>query len=247
MADKGHIYYPYSLEQAKAENRVDIWRESHRENQRCKAAIEDAIRVGFDGMHLDAGCAKSVIEEFGFKRVNFVLANTVRLKEWDGRFSAVNKEWAKGVYVPDDADHNRSLCVESHPAVLEGFINQARRAFAELGLFGPAQCEPDSKTLDYAGKVLVMSPDTLREDCWRQEDQLWLALDGFGCSPTARGRSIRAVCIADGENTRWNRQDFIGAIKDECLPEWAREKLEQIQTESQQHSSAPAIGSMSMK
>lgn len=49
--------------------------------------------------------------------------------------------------------------------------------------------------------------------------------DGFGCSPHAIGRSIRCTCLGDGEHTRWNRSDFIGILKDECLPDWAMEKL----------------------
>ena len=49
------------------------------------------------------------------------------------------------------------------------------------------------------------------------------AHDGFGCSPKAIGRSIRCTCLGDGEMTRWNRTDFIGALKDEFLPEWAKD------------------------
>ncbi|MFR1990318.1 MAG: hypothetical protein ACLS3C_09765 [Oscillospiraceae bacterium] len=69
--------------------------------------------------------------------------------------------------------------------------------------------------LDYTGKVLVLSPNTLKEEYWSPENQLWLAQSGFGCSPTARGRSILCVCLGDGEQTRWNRNDFIGVLKDE--------------------------------
>ena len=45
----------------------------------------------------------------------------------------------------------------------------------------------------------------------------------------AVGRSIRCTCLGDGEQTRWNRTDFTGVLKEEFLPGWAREKLEELQ------------------
>lgn len=135
----------------------------------------------------------------------------------------------------------RYFVVGSHPAVLDGFVTRYREAYQALGLFNPEQCEPKSfSTLDYKGKVLVLSPEVLKESCWTPQAQLWYAHDGFGCSPTAIGRSIRCTCLGDGEQTRWERTDFIGMLKEEFLPEWAEEKLavlrgpEQAQEETQQ-------------
>ena len=103
-------------------------------------------------------------------------------------------------------------------ASLDAFVSQVREAYDRLELFGPEQCEPDSfEELDYEGKVLVLSPDTLKESCWSPQNQLWYAHDGFGCSPTAIGRSIRCTCLGDGEMTRWNRTDFTGVLKEEFL------------------------------
>ena len=89
------------------------------------------------------------------------------------------------------------------------------------------------------GKVLVMSPYTLKESYWTPENQLWLAIDGFGCSPTAGGRAVYATCLGDGDHSRWNREDFIGILREEHLPDWARENLEQIR----QGMEAPTVSS----
>ena len=37
-----------------------------------------------------------------------------------------------------------------------------------------------------------------------------------------------ATCLGDGEQTRWNRADFIGVLDEQYLPDWAREKLEEL-------------------
>ena len=82
--------------------------------------------------------------------------------------------------------HNYCFAARSHSAILDGFISNYRKLVMELGMFDQKQCEPDSSELDYTGKVLVLSPNTLKEEYWSPENQLWLAESGFGCSPTAR-------------------------------------------------------------
>ena len=56
---KDHAYlYLSSISEAKRQNEVALWRASHLENIACKQAIEEAIRRGFDGMHLSHDCAR---------------------------------------------------------------------------------------------------------------------------------------------------------------------------------------------
>ncbi len=102
---------------------------SRRANIACRDAIEQTIRDNFDGMHLNCD-AKDVIEQFGAERVECVLANTVQQKDWDGRFSLRNKEWAAAIEVPN-AEKAFGI-VESHPAVLDGFINIARKELTAI-------------------------------------------------------------------------------------------------------------------
>ena len=123
---KDHAYlYLSSISEAKRQNEVALWRASHLENIACKQAIEESIRRGFDGMHLDRDCARSVIDNFGFKRVGWVLSATLQQKQYDGRFSPQNKAWAASTFIPP-SDRNYEFTVESHPAVLDGFVNDFR-------------------------------------------------------------------------------------------------------------------------
>ena len=169
-----------------------------------------------------------MLAEYGYKRTAWVLANTLHELKWDGRFSPTNKRWAENIYVPTDLNHNSDFVVRSHPAVLDGFIALYRAAFQRLDLFGAEHCSGDRTEQDFTGKVLVLSPDTLKESCWSKENQLWYAHDGFGYNPHAIGRSVRCTCLGDGEMTRWNRNEFIGVLDDQFLPEWARTKLTEL-------------------
>ena len=117
-----HTYlYLGSLPEARRSNEAGLWRASHQCNIACKQAIEAAIRAGFDGMHLKADCARGVIAQYGFKRVGWVLANTIQKKRWDGRFRPRHKEWADTIFIPA-CDRTGEYIVESHPAVLDGFV-----------------------------------------------------------------------------------------------------------------------------
>ena len=67
-------------------------------------------------------------DAFGIDRVEYVLANTVQLKEWDGRFSRRNKEWASTISVVADpdpwgGDRRYNFLVTTHPAILDGFVD----------------------------------------------------------------------------------------------------------------------------
>ncbi|MCC8196558.1 MAG: DUF3849 domain-containing protein [Ruminococcus sp.] len=109
---------------------LDQYRQSKSENMACKEAIEKAISDNFDGMHLNPDAVKPVIESFGEERVAFVLASTIQVKDWDGRFSQSNKDWAASVptlaEVNPDNDIRTEWAVQSHPAVLDGFVGMVR-------------------------------------------------------------------------------------------------------------------------
>ena len=149
-------------------------------------------------------------------------------------------ELAEAIEQMDDREWDT---VESHPAVLDGFVNLFRKAQAELQMFDCSHCDTMTGQ-ELTGKVLVMSPYTLKESYWSPENQLWLATGGFGCSPSAAGRAVYATCLGDGEQTRWDRSDFIGILKEEHLPDWARESLEQLRQDAP--AEAPDLNTQSM-
>ena len=248
MASDFLSIYPYSFHEAKQLNELPRWKESHKENVACKNAIEEAIRNDFDGMHLDKGCAEKVIDRFGYHRVAYVLANSLQQKDYDGRFSHGNHDWAKQTYIPPDkdaySDRNTNFAVDSHPAVLDGFVNQYRRSYQALGMLDYSHCLPDTDKQDFEGKVVVLSPKVLKESCLSQQNQLWLCTGGFGSHAGARGQAVFATCLADSEKTRWNRSDIVGVLADSHLPDWAREKLMEPQGQGQE---SAGMGGMEMK
>lgn len=122
--------YRQSLQTAEAYGQVQGYRLSFQANKLCKDRIEAVIKENFDGSHLNPQGAKQILSEFGVKRVEYVLASTVQVKDWDGRFSPSNKSWANSVPTVSDMrnglDRRTDYAVQSHPAILDGFISQVR-------------------------------------------------------------------------------------------------------------------------
>ena len=128
--------YPHSAAYAREHGALDVYRASHQANVACKQAIEAAIREHYRDNSLGREGALQVMEQFGLERVQYVLANTVRQKDWDGRISPDHKAWAKSISVHEDRNHwgndrNLDFVVASHPGLTELFTTQVRQEAKE--------------------------------------------------------------------------------------------------------------------
>lgn len=129
--------YHESGSHARKFGELEQFKASHWANIDCKKDIEKTISSHFDGFRLDRKCIDELMEKYGPERVSLVLAATVQVKSWDGRFSSANKDWAFTFDFPeakDDLGFDRrdNYAVTSHPAILDGFINLARQKIREL-------------------------------------------------------------------------------------------------------------------
>ena len=122
--------YQQTLQYAMEHGAADDYLDSRKLNIDCKKAIEETIREHFDGMRLSLEDSGGVLEQFGTERVSYVLANTLRHLSEDGRFSRDNRVWADGIEVTENIhrgmDMNLDYLVNSHPAVLDGYIHLVR-------------------------------------------------------------------------------------------------------------------------
>ncbi len=252
MAHDYPFLYPHTHGDAVRLHETELWERSFRENVACARAVEKALRNEYaKAGPIPPDCAAQVLAEYGFKRVNYVLAYTIKDLEKTcilrPGFSDDAFAWANKSNVMLDADYGHYYCVDTADVLLNQFIRQTMEAYQSLGLFDHSHCAFGMYDENVEGKVLVMKPSTLKEECWSQENQLWLATGGFGCDPKGRGRAIFATCLADGERTRWNREDFVGVLDGQFLPEWAKQKLTELQAPKQEQAAAPVMGSMNMR
>lgn len=238
MASKFIPLYPDSYAEAQRCGETGLWEQSFRENVACSRDLERAAQVG-----TEEGLT-AVLEKYGHKRTAYVLANTAKLM--DEPLNEASAAWARKTFIPPDRENTRHFFVDIHAPRLEVLIDQTQKAYQALGLFGREHCSAGMYDENVKGKVLVLSTETLTENAWSQENQLWLATGGFGCDPKASGRAIYATNLVDGEQTRWSREDFCGVLDEQYLPEWAQEKLEALRAPKQEQAAAPTMGGMEM-
>ena len=128
--------YPHSAAYASEHGEMAQYNASFQASHACKEAIEQAIGRHYSNNRLDAEAAvNDVLEQFGADRVQYVLANTVRHKEWDGRISRDNKAWASTMPMPEGGPqdrHSEYLVVDRcNPGLTDLFLKQVRQLAGE--------------------------------------------------------------------------------------------------------------------
>ena len=119
---------------AREHGELPLYRESYQANIACKEAIEEAISENYGNNRLNSQAVfDAVSAEFSMERIQYVLANTVQYKDWDGRISRANREWAQTVPVvpnPDawGGDRNCYFVVDRpHTGLTDLFITHFRK------------------------------------------------------------------------------------------------------------------------
>ena len=110
---------------AEMHGEIEQYNAAHAANRACASAIDRGIALHYDGSIVPRGIVQDAIKEFGAARVQYVLAQTVKAKAWDGRFSYGNKEWSGQIPTCEDRDKWECAC-RSHPGILDVVITQAR-------------------------------------------------------------------------------------------------------------------------
>ena len=103
-------------------------------NAACAASIDKAIQQCYQGDYrYDLKTAiKTVTEEFGAQRVAAALAANLVGAEYDGRFSAANKAWAKSISEKINGGGTLPFVnINTHRAVLDGFVTKFRGTLEE--------------------------------------------------------------------------------------------------------------------
>ena len=126
MAHEHKNIYIHPYETAQKNGEAELYQENDWLNRKCLKSIDAAISASnYATNYYDLESAtKFILAVYGADRVNLVLATVVRNSEHDGRYSDGNKRWACGVQSPDRGD----LYPQTHPYVLNGFIDQVREA-----------------------------------------------------------------------------------------------------------------------
>ena len=78
-------------------------------------------------------------------------------------------------------------------------------------------------------KVVVIRADVFKPEYQISTKQLQLCTGGFGAEPNSRGSACFCTNIYSGKEARFERSDVLGIIEKDDLPDWAKERLDDVQ------------------
>ena len=110
----------------------------------------------------------------------------------------------------------------------ELFKNKDKELGIPVTVITEKDCIPDHYSHDINGKVIAIDPKVLKPEFKRADKQLYLVTGGFGASANSRGSAVFCTNLLTGKSTRYERMDVMGEVKPECMPEWAKRKLESM-------------------
>ena len=110
----------------------------------------------------------------------------------------------------------------------ELFKEQVEKLDIPITLITEADCIPDHYSKDINGKIIAIDPKVLKPEFQRADRQLYYVTGGFGASANSRGSAVFCTNLHTGKSTRYERMDVMGEVKPECLPEWAKEKAQEL-------------------
>ena len=110
----------------------------------------------------------------------------------------------------------------------ELFQNKDKELGIPATVISERDCIPDHYSYDINGKVIAIDPKVLKPEFQRADKQLYLVTGGFGASANSRGSAVFCTNLLTGKSTRYERMDVMGEVKPECMPDWAKRKLETI-------------------
>lgn len=128
--------YPHSAAYASEYREMAQYDLSYQTNSTCKEAIEQTISAYYAEDRPDMEAAvKDVPGKFGTERVQFILANTIQRKNYDGRISQDNKAWAENIPTLEDSDASRHCTYlvvnQVSPGLTDLFTRQFRKVARE--------------------------------------------------------------------------------------------------------------------
>ena len=121
--------YRYAVDYAMEHGEIQEYNLSYQANEKCKKAIQQAISRHYDGSRLRVDEAvKEVLGKFREDRVQYILANTVQRKSWDGRISPESKAWAQTMSIPN-GNRNAYLSLDDvNPGLMDSFLKGVRES-----------------------------------------------------------------------------------------------------------------------
>lgn len=146
------------------------------------------------------------------------------LPDWSGMESIIT----------DMAEKYRDDFGYGYDEDMQGYIDDHEDEIKEITdkyLYGDIYVDKGNIS-DFTGRIMIVRPEHINSRDVIPENQLFLAQEGPGCNPEDYGSEINGIFLYEREEASLTNDCFLGAMREEHIPEWANEAREDIAEES---------------
>lgn len=146
------------------------------------------------------------------------------LPDWSGMESIIT----------DMAEKYRDDFGYGYDEDMQGYIDDHEDEIKEITdkyLYGDIYVEKGNIS-DFTGRIMIVRPEHINSRDVIPENQLFLAQEGPGCNPADYGSEINGIFLYEREEASLTNDCFLGAMREEHIPERANEAREDIAEES---------------
>lgn len=146
------------------------------------------------------------------------------LCESNGRFALHSDVFASDHYPEIMEMFGQRISEQAHKVCME--LNKPRIQGISNAVLTGRDCTRISSVDDLNGKVIVIKPEVLRREYRVATHQVKLCTGGFGASPNSRGSAVFCTDLYSGERSRFERQDVLGIMNPDQMPNWVKHGLD---------------------
>ena len=146
------------------------------------------------------------------------------LPDWSGMESIIT----------DMAEKYRDDFGYGYDEDMQGYIDDHEDEIKEITdkyLYGDIYVDKGNIS-DFTGRIMIVRPEHINSRDVIPENQLFLAQEGPGCNPEDYGSEINGIFLYERKEASLTNDCFLGAMREEHIPEWANEAREDITEES---------------
>ena len=156
--------------------------------------------------------------------------NMVEQQNVEGRFKELLSE--RGVLpdwsgmesiITDMAEKYRDDFGYGYDEDMQGYIDDHEDEIKEITdkyLYGDIYVDKGNIS-DFTGRIMIVRPEHINSRDVIPENQLFLAQEGPGCNPEDYGSEINGIFLYEREEASLTNDCFLGAMREEHIPEWA--------------------------
>lgn len=132
------------------------------------------------------------------------------------------------VLIGDDFAELAKVFAERIAAEADRVMEENAKISVDKTPFTAEDCEAVDYRQSIKDKVVVVKADIFKPEYRLSVNQLHLCVGGFGSFANARGTTCFCTNLYTGESVNLKRQDILGTVEKDKLPDWAKEGLEKV-------------------